>query len=657
MKNFKISTKLIGGFACTALIALAIGLMALTRISSLTGDLNELGLVHLPADDSLLSIKAEANAIMTPMRTLMSPFLDSASRDSVYREIDASQARLEKAAARYAALPKDAEETELWRQFPAAYEGFNTFTKRAVDISKKLQALDILNPDTLMTNVQLFRGDHYALEGKTCRLLLDGAQFQGGGDPTKCNFGKWLATFSTKNQRLAKIVEEMKPFHDAFHAAVGNIRQAYARGDFETAKAIYAKQMLPSAEKVFEHFKQMREETQKSVTLFKELGKVLTVDFVAAQNALFTLIEKLIATNLKAVDTALAKGSAAAASSRTATLAGMAIGIALALGLGLVITRGLTRPIATGVDFANKMSRGDLSGHLDIDQKDEIGELAEALREMTQRLSEVMSEVMAGATNVAAGSQQVSSTAESLSQGASQQAASVEEVSSSMEQMVDSIQQNADNARQTESMAGKAAADAEEGGQAVNTTVIAMREIAEKTSIIEEIARQTNLLALNAAIEAARAGEHGKGFAVVAAEVRQLAERSGQAAAQISSLSSQSVAVAEKAGQMLAAIVPDIKRTAELVQEIAAACNEQNAGADRINKALRQLDQVVQENAAAAEEMASTSEELSGQAHQLQNTIAFFKIDGDAHHPAPTGLPRQKPAGVLALIAKGRKRS
>lgn len=210
-----------------------------------------------------------------------------------------------------------------------------------------------------------------------------------------------------------------------------------------------------------------------------------------------------------------------------------------------------------------------------------------------------------------------------------------------MEEMSSSIKQNADNASQTEKISNKSASDAREGGKAVNETVAAMKEIATKISIIEEIARQTNLLALNAAIEAARAGEHGKGFAVVASEVRKLAERSQTAAGEISELSGRSVQVAEAAGQMLTAILPDIQRTAELVQEISASSKEQDAGADQINRAIQQLDQVIQQNASAAEEMASTTEELAGQAEQLKTTIAFFSLDT---HGTQRALSHKQPA-------------
>lgn len=323
----------------------------------------------------------------------------------------------------------------------------------------------------------------------------------------------------------------------------------------------------------------------------------------------------------------------------------MAVGTGLAIVIALIaalfITKAITGPLGKGIVFAQSLASGDLTATVDVEQRDELGMLADALRDMVGRLREVVGEVQSAAENVSSGSEELAASSTSMSQGATEQAAAVEEISSSMEEMASNIRQNAENAVQTEQMSLRAAKDAEEGGSAVARTVEAMNRIAEKISIIEEIARQTNLLALNAAIEAARAGEHGKGFAVVASEVRKLAERSGVAAAEISELSSSSVQVAQSAGEMLQKIVPDIQKTASLVQEIAAASNEQNAGADQINKAIQQLDSVVQQNASASEEMASTSEELSSQAQQLMQNISFFKLDGGG-----SVTPRALPAGA-----------
>ncbi|MFZ5764404.1 MAG: methyl-accepting chemotaxis protein [Thermodesulfobacteriota bacterium] len=298
-------------------------------------------------------------------------------------------------------------------------------------------------------------------------------------------------------------------------------------------------------------------------------------------------------------------------------------------------------------DNAKLVARGNLL--VEVKKRSDKDELMESLAAMVAKLKEVVMEVQGAADNVAAGSQELSATAQHMSQGATEQAASAEEISSSMEEMAANIRQNTDNAMQTEKIAVKSATDAREGGKAVSETVGAMKQIATKISIIEEIARQTNLLALNAAIEAARAGEHGKGFAVVASEVRKLAERSQAAAGEISKLSTSSVAIAEQAGEMLNKMLPDIQRTAELVQEISAASREQDAGAEQINKAIQQLDQVIQQNAGAAEEMASTTEELSSQAEQLKSTIAFFTLESGGHRHQVAAAPRHMAARQLAI--------
>ncbi len=281
------------------------------------------------------------------------------------------------------------------------------------------------------------------------------------------------------------------------------------------------------------------------------------------------------------------------------------------------------------IDKTKRLAKGDLQ--IELKMRSENDELIIALNGMVKNIAKVISEVREATNNIASASQQLSSTSQQMSQGASEQAAASEEVSSSIEEMSSNIQQNTDNAQQTEKIALKAATDIVDGNKAVSKTVESMKEIVEKISIIGEIARKTDLLAINAAIEAARAGEHGKGFAVVAAEVRRLAERSQIAADQISELSNSSVRIAEKSGILLSEIVPDINKTARLVQEISAASMEQNSGAGQIGNAVMQLNQITQQNASASEELSTSAEELAGQAEQLLETISYFKTGQTEH--------------------------
>ncbi|MEH3023648.1 MAG: methyl-accepting chemotaxis protein [Pseudomonas oryzihabitans] len=306
----------------------------------------------------------------------------------------------------------------------------------------------------------------------------------------------------------------------------------------------------------------------------------------------------------------------------------IAIGVAFGVLLGFLMSRSITRPLRAAVDVADRLAAGDLTQRIQAEGRDETAALLRAMDGMSQRLAQIISDVRSASDGLASASEEISATAQSISQASTEQAASVEETSASVEQMSASIAQNTENAKVTDGMAGKAAREANEGGKAVSETLVAMKTIADKIGIIDDIAYQTNLLALNAAIEAARAGEHGKGFAVVAAEVRKLAERSQVAAQEISNVAQGSVALAERAGSLLDEIVPSIGRTSDLVQEITAASEEQSAGVEQINSAMLQLSQVTQQNASASEELAGTAEEMSSQAEQLQQLMEFFTLSG-----------------------------
>ena len=334
-------------------------------------------------------------------------------------------------------------------------------------------------------------------------------------------------------------------------------------------------------------------------------------------------------------------------------LGGVIIGAGIFLGIYLAWS--LSHPLERFTAKLNEINIGR-SGLIRWDEakdrRDEIGDVARSFNKFIGTLAEVIGQVRLVTDEVSTASNQVSSSAQLLSHGTSEQAASVQETSASLEQMNASITQNAENSRQMEQTAVKGAADVEASGQAVAASVDAMKTIAEKISIIEEIAYQTNLLALNAAIEAARAGEHGKGFAVVATEVRKLAERSQYAAQEIGSVAFSSVKVAERAGQMLGELVPAIRKTAELVQEVATASREQSAGVAQVNRAMSQVDQVTQRNAAAAEQLSSTADQMAEQAEYLQKLMTMFKVkevrqtraaDGRSGNPSDglrRGIPR-----------------
>ncbi len=321
---------------------------------------------------------------------------------------------------------------------------------------------------------------------------------------------------------------------------------------------------------------------------------------------------------------------------------GLLISIIIASLFAYFITKSVSRSIKKGVAFARKVASGDLEADIDIVQKDEIGQLAVAMKDMVEKLRLIINEVLESANKIADAGVQISNNAQNMSQGANEQAAAAQQVSSSMEQMVANIHQNTDNSKQTEQISVKAAEGIRNGAKTTITAVNSMQKIAEKITIINDIAFQTNILALNAAVEAARAGEHGRGFAVVAAEVRKLAENSKHAAEEIDELSKSGLSVSESAGKQLEAIVPEIEKTAKLIQEIASASREQNLGAEQINSALQQLNSVTQQNAIISDNVASNAESLNNQAEKLKEIISYFKLGKNKQSPIEKPKNNQK---------------
>lgn len=480
--------------------------------------------------------------------------------------------------------------------------------------------IDILRIGESLRDV-IISHSHQHIVAADARLQANSAKFHSDTESLESFFDSHSDTTATEKELLRNMMNSAT----GYFSAVKNVEQFATQNKDSQASAALRNEYLPQESAI-----------RKAAMALHE--------FEIKQNAATAITAK--STYARARATMLVLGSAA---------------FVLAILCAILVTRSILSQLGGepgyAADVLHAVSNGDLTTEV-VTRKGDESSMLFAVKSMTDRLRQVMIEVTSAADALASAAEEVSTTSQSLSQSASEQSSGVEETSASIEEMTASIAQNSENAKVTDSMATKAAGEAGEGGEAVQATVLAMNQIAEKIGIIDDIAYQTNLLALNAAIEAARAGEHGKGFAVVAAEVRKLAERSQVAAQEIGSVATDSVGLAEKAGSLLGTMVPSIKRTSDLVQEIAAASQEQSSGVSQINAAVTQLSQTTQQNAAAAEELASTAEEMSGQAEQLQHTVSFFKIGANRQEATPAARKPVSPPKVsrpvrAAVLAGG----
>lgn len=438
--------------------------------------------------------------------------------------------------------------------------------------------------------------DHLDWTNQLSNSFLLGREFTGQLDWMRCDFGQWYYAFRDSDayahasREFREVFDAVEDEHRALHASAERIVALVREGASQRAMAIYHNETL-----------------RLLAQLRTRLG---ALDDALAHER----------------DAAVANADRLAATARLLVTATLVIACLIAVLLAYVLTRSITRPLGHAVEVADRLAEGDLSIRVSAGSGDETGQLLLALQRMLQSLSAAVNEVNGVALALSSTSAQVNGTAQSLSAGASELAVSVEQTGASLASMTVTVQRNTDDARATDAIAAAAASQASAGGRAVQATVLAMRSITEKISLVEEIAYKTNLLALNAAIEAARAGEYGKGFAVVADEVRALAARSQTAAQEIRHKARESVQVAEQAARLLDEVVPSIRHTAELVQKIVESSNEQSGGITQITSAVRQLDDVSQQTAAASEQLAASAEGVNVQAQELTRAMAFFKL-------------------------------
>ncbi len=665
-RDLRIGTKIMTGFGLVALITLVVGIIGYIGVNRVSHSFHEVSDVRMPSVQYLLELELGLEELTVAHRTLLDPNLSEEDKARQFQNIASARERYGKAMELFAPLDQTDEEAVMWKEFQEKVKEWRNHNDKFEKLIEELGQVDIFYPMQFLKDIESFQGDHYSLQVDIANTIRSGRTFDGGDDHTACAFGHWLPTVTTQNPAVTRAFNDVREPHKRFHQAVGEIKRLVNNGNRNEAWRVYESVMLPSAEGVFENFQIVENEATRAVELFEEAEKINITDARESMDETMALLGQMIELNIGVAEEEVEAGDAAVGASTAMVVGGIIVGLAIALLLGVLITRMISAPLIKGVSFAQTVAEGNLTAELEneiIVRKDEVGQLGNAMQNMVDKLKEIIGSVMLGSDNIASASLQMSSGSQQVSQGASEQASSAEEVSSSMEEMAANIQQNTDNAQEADKISQKVQEGVSKVGAASQDSLVSIKDIAEKINIINDIAFQTNILALNAAVEAARAGEQGRGFAVVAAEVRKLAERSKIAADEIVALASKSVSVTENASELMGGLIPEIEKTAKLVQEIAAASMEQTSGSDQVNTAIQQLNQVTQQNAAASEEMATSAEELSSQADQLKEIISYFRIDNrrinkmkseNHYEPKPAAKPQVPTNGNEQMKEKAR---
>jgi len=682
MKNLKLRTKLVGGFVLTAVIVLLVGMMGIGQQRKLRQVVMQLGEEDLPAVENVLTVKGEASNIVGLMRTLLSPYVTADQRKQAHQGLLDARKIYGVAKKKFVELDFASHVAPEWKEFNTEIKKWAVVNNKAVVLSKELIAQDILNPLQLVNTMQKFEIDHYALLGKLEKMVRTGENFAGGTDPGACALGKWINSLKTSNPELLELVKKLKPIHAGLHRQSAHIKELMKNSAKEEALQVLQEELLPASKQVFALVHKMMALAQKANQMFLDMNKLLLEDGATYQQSTFAAIDKIKHKAIEAAGTEVKNGASIATKGIFITIGGVVSGIVMALVFGFYLTYLITKPLFKGVELAKSLAAGDLTGTMDVQQKDEIGVLATSLNDMTKELRQMFGDIKGGVSSVDESSTSLVAIADKMSEGAestatrsNQVAAAAEEMSanqnsvaaameqasvninmvaSAAEEMKSTIGEIAENSERAKLITTAAVSQSSKASDRVDELGKAADEINKVTETITEISEQTNLLALNATIEAARAGEAGKGFAVVANEIKDLAKETANATLDIKKQIGEiqrttGVTVTEineirkiisDVDQIVTTIATAVEEQTATTQEIAENVIQASQGIGEVNENVSQsstfasdiASEIAEVNASASDmndassQVKTSAEELNQVADTLKEMVARFKV-------------------------------